>query len=80
MRTFIKIRKHILLLLIIALILANCKKETNSECIDKSLIDEKAVCTMDYNPVCGCNGKQYSNACVAKNQDGVTSFTQGECK
>jgi hypothetical protein len=23
------------------------------------------ICTMDYQPVMGCNGKQYSNACAA---------------
>ncbi|HEY5823593.1 MAG TPA: Kazal-type serine protease inhibitor domain-containing protein [Cyclobacteriaceae bacterium] len=71
--------KYIILILFIAAI-AGCKKEiTTKECIDKSLINPTAPCTMDYNPVCGCDGKQYSNACMAKNQ-GVTSFTLGECK
>jgi hypothetical protein len=33
---------------------------------------------MDYNPVCGCNGNTYSNACTAQNS-GVIDFTEGEC-
>jgi len=37
------------------------------------------ICTMDYTPVCGCNGKTYSNACVA-NSNGVSVASKGECR
>ncbi len=48
------------------------------ECIDPAKINEEAVCTMDYTPVCGCDSKTYSNACAAENS-GVTTWTEGEC-
>ena len=37
------------------------------------------VCTDDYSPVCGCDGKTYSNACEA-NAKGVSVATQGACE
>jgi len=53
---------------------ANCKK---SAC--KENPKEDCVCTMEYNPVCGCNNKTYGNACAAECA-GITEYTKGPCK
>lgn len=49
-----------------------------SPCVDSSKIDMRP-CTMDYNPVCGCNQKTYSNVCAAE-ANGVTSWSKGACQ
>jgi hypothetical protein len=36
------------------------------------------ICTAQYQPVCGCDGKTYSNACVAT-REGVLIYVPGEC-
>ena len=46
----------------------NCKGTPKKDC----------ACTMEYDPVCGCDNKTYSNACAA-DCAGVKSFTKGEC-
>jgi|GEM_PF-1444152 len=46
-------------------------------CIDSSII-QGVPCATIFDPVCGCDGMTYGNACEA-NEAGVTTFNAGEC-
>ena len=48
-------------------------------CNDASLIDISMGCPADYVPVCGCDGVDYSNACIAYYYGGVTAYIPGPC-
>lgn len=49
-----------------------------SQCFDESKVNKFALCTADYNPVCGCDGISYSNNCEAE-KSGIISYTAGKC-
>ena len=55
---------------------ATCNK-TSSDCKGTAIAD--CACTMQYDPVCGCDNKQYGNSCLATCA-GVKNWTKGECK
>jgi len=51
-------------------------KAKDSSCMGEAKKD--CMCTMQYDPVCGCDNKTYSNACVASCA-GVKVTTKGPC-
>lgn len=63
-------------LFIIAIIALAFSCKSVQKCEER--LNPACICTEQYEPVCGCNGKTYGNACMAQCA-GITQFTQCEC-
>lgn len=71
--------KSFYFLLLIFLVLISCRSAKNKLNCTATEPNPDCICTMQYEPVCGCNDITYSNPCMAACH-GITVYEKGECQ
>lgn len=54
-------------------------KDLDADCYDASKKSDTMLCPDVYDPVCGCDNRNYSNPCQAE-KAGIKKWTKGNCK
>ncbi len=65
---------------VVLLFLLACNQAQETPKTEEQLpeVDNNCICTMQYQPVCSSDKKQFSNPCMAE-CEGVKNYTLGEC-
>ena len=61
----------------IILLSSRCGPDYYDDCVLDPPTD--AICTAEYDPVCGCNNVTYANSCSAE-AEGIVDYVSGACE
>jgi hypothetical protein len=61
------------------LLISTLSTRAQSVCFDPQQIDPSVDCPTEGETVCGCDGQDYANACIAEFEYGITDWVSGPC-